>query len=250
MTPSPQPTPAPAPGRTLLLGLLLMGAVALALVALLALQGQQRGAAATPRPTNTPNVGAGESITLIDPGRPVRAFSLPASTGGQLALSDLRGKTVLLYFGYTHCPDFCPTTLTQFAAVRRQLGDLAEQVQAVLISVDPARDTPEVLAEYVTRFDPTFIGLQGSADVLASIGPDYGLITNPADGSATPAPDSPHAGHHGGDASDETGYLVDHTVSSYVLDAEGRLRVIFSYGAPTDEMAEAVRAVITGTAAG
>ncbi len=248
-TPTSPPKPTSTDRRTLLLGLLLMGAIAFALVALLALRSGTTAAVSTPRPTNTPNVGAGETITLIDPGREVRSFRLPSSAGGELALEDLRGKAVLLYFGYTHCPDFCPTTLAQFAAVHERLGEQAQQVQALLISVDPARDTPEVLAEYVSRFDQSFIGLQGSAEVLASIGPDYGLNAIVPEDGATPAPDGAHAGHSSA-AGEDSGYLVDHTVSSYLLDAQGRLRAIFSYGTPTDEILQAVRVVLGVPGAG
>jgi protein SCO1 len=230
---TPRPSGSPSPARTMILGTLLIVVMAAGIIALLAVQqsGTLSGAAtATQRPTNTPNAGAGETIIILEPAVPVRDFALPASTGETLSLSDLRGKAVLLYFGYTNCPDFCPVTLAQFAAVRAELGRLGEDVQGVMVSVDPERDTPDVLRTYVTQFDPTFIGMQGDIETLDEIAEDYGL--------SYVLPE--HEGEHeGGDE------LIDHTVSSYLLDADGRLRMIFSFGTPTRDIANAVRQVLT-----
>lgn len=216
----------PSPAQTMLLGTLLIAVMAGAIIALLAVQqsGTLEGSpTGTARPTNTPNAGAGETIIIIEPAMQVRDFTLPASTGESLSLSDLGGKAVLLYFGYTFCPDFCPITLAQFAAVRAGLGRLGEDVVGVLVSVDPERDTPDVLRQYVSQFDPTFIGLQGDAETLALISSDYGLSYTGADAEG----------------------VVDHTVNSYLLDEDGRLRAIFSFGTPTDDIENAVRQVLT-----
>lgn len=223
-TQTPPPKPTSADRRTLLLGLLLMGAIAFALVALLALRGGAAAAAATPRPTNTPNVGAGETITLIDPGREVRAFRLPSSAGGQLALEDLRGKAVLLYFGYTHCPDFCPLTLAEYKSVKAQLGELAQQVTFVFISVDGARDTAPVLTEYLARFDPEFVGFSGDDATLAQIQPDYGFYYRRRVDTTTSA-----------------AYLVDHSTRTYVIDPQGELVASFTYDTSTGDVASAMR---------
>jgi protein SCO1/2 len=215
---------------------MLIAAILLAMIALLALtRSEPSGAEPTTRfrATNTPNAGAGESTTLLDPGVPMPDVSMPSTTGGQASLTDFQGKTLLVYFGYTHCPDFCPITMSQFAAVRAALGDLAADVQGVMISVDPARDTPEVLAAYVTQFDNTFIGLQADETVLDALQPTFGVQASPADDGEVSA----------------AGYLVDHTVSSYVVDHLGNLRVIFSFGTPTGDMTEALRTLLTETQA-
>ncbi|MCG8350106.1 MAG: SCO family protein, partial [Chloroflexales bacterium] len=101
--------------------------------------------------------------TPIEPPRQLTDFSLPGSTGETLSLSDLRGKMVLVYFGYTFCPDFCPMTLADFARIKQELGAQADQVVFMMISVDAERDTPEVLARYMSAFDEDFIGLTGDA---------------------------------------------------------------------------------------
>lgn len=154
--------------------------------------------------------------TLIEPPTPLTDFTLPSSAGAPLGLADLRGKPTLIFFGFTHCPDICPTTLADFKQAKEALGPDGERVNFVLISVDPARDTPEVLASYVQNFDPAFIGLQGEEATLRRISRDYGLYYQ-----AQPA------------AADGS-YDVQHSSAIYLADAEGRLRVVYSYGTPAD----------------
>lgn len=151
--------------------------------------------------------------TVIDPPLTLTDFTLPSSMGRDLSLSELRGKPMLLFFGFTHCPDVCPTTLSEFKRVKEQLDTQGDQVNYLLISVDPERDTPEVLARYIAAFDSSFVGLQGDVATLRRIGKDYGLYYQKESlaGSAS-------------------GYTVDHTAASYLIDAEGRLRVVYSYG--------------------
>jgi protein SCO1/2 len=237
MSPETNAPKKPKLASTLLLGAFVMVAIGASMLLLLNLSRQPAAQEATPRPTNTPNVGAGESVTLIDPGRILTDFAFPASTGETMSLSDFSGKVVLLYFGYANCPDFCPTTMAQFAAVGEALGDQAENVQGLLISVDPARDTPEALAEFVTRFDPSFIGLQGDEAGVRAIADEYGLDFSIPTADATAEATSLHADHQ---MTESGGYLVNHTVSSYLVDQDGRLRAVFSYGTPTGEMVETV----------
>ena len=126
---------------------------------------------------------------------------------GQLrTLDDFRGKAVLLFFGYTHCPDICPTTMTRFAGVARQLGDDARRLQVVFVTLDPARDTREVLARYVPFFHPDFVGLTGSEPEVADVARRYRVpfVKRPAEGG---------------------NYLLDHWAGAYAFDARGRLRL-------------------------
>ncbi len=222
--------------RIVLIGFLALGMVLIALV--LALTVRQGTAPATqppPRLTNTPNVGAG-GITPVEPGLPAPDVTLPASGGGELALSDLRGRYVFLYFGYTHCPDYCPTTMAKWAQVKRALGEAAEDVAFVMISIDPRRDTPDVIAEYLAQFDPAFIGLQGNEGMVTALAGVFGLaaaVPNGAEATESAHGDQPLAGH---DEADIPTYLVDHTVSSYLLDPAGNLRAIFHPTTPAADM--------------
>lgn len=150
--------------------------------------------------------------TVYDPPVQLSVFSLPSSTGQPLSLSDLNGRWTLLFFGYTHCPDFCPTTLAEFKQIKDQLGDKAADVQFVFISVDGQRDTPSVLKEYLTRFDPTFIGLSGDDQTLERIGSDYSLFYERHDEDGT------------------ANYLVDHTTRTYLIDPNGLLWVTYAFG--------------------
>jgi protein SCO1/2 len=204
----------PGGGRTALLGLLLIGILLLAIVILLSLR---QSVLATATPTLVPDVAG---ITPIEPGMDVQDFTLPGSTGENLCLSDLRGDYVLMFFGYSHCPDFCPTTLAEFTQIRDGLGEASERVKFVFVSVDGERDTPEVLEEYISRFGPAFIGLQGDDETLAQIAGDYGLTYE----------------LHTDDADEDGNYAVDHTTFTYLLDPQGRLRAIISYNADRDDV--------------
>ncbi len=151
--------------------------------------------------------------TIIDPPRKVNDFSFPASTGDTIGLTDLEGQYVLVAFGYTRCPDVCPATMLEFRQIKRSLGTLADDVTFMFISVDPARDTPDLLERYVSRFDPTFIGLSGDEDGLNAIAEDFSLFWDIREGTGTGA----------------SGYLVDHTASRYLLNPAGELIRIYSF---------------------
>ena len=146
-------------------------------------------------------------------------FSMDASTGERVSLSDFRGKPVLVYFGYTFCPDVCPTTLSDLDTMMTTLGKKADDVQVLMISVDPERDTPEQLASYMAYFDPRFIGMTGTADEIDAAATQFGVYYEAHEG--TP----------------ESGYLVDHTATVALVDKEGYLREIFSYGTPGEDIA-------------
>ena len=156
------------------------------------------------------------------PPRPAADLALTDQHGQPFSLEDHRGKVILLYFGYTYCPDFCPTTLTDFLQVKQDLGDRADEVEVVFVSVDPARDTPERMGEFLDFFDPSFIGLTGSEDQLRPIERDYAIQV-----SVDPA--TPGSSY----------YLVNHSTSLYAIDQAGNLRLTWSYGtSPADITAD------------
>ncbi|MEW6581042.1 MAG: SCO family protein [Chloroflexota bacterium] len=138
----------------------------------------------------------------------------------------MRGKVALLFFGYTNCPDVCPTTLAEFKRVKALLGEDAARVAFVFVSVDGERDTPEQLAAYVRAFDPEFIGLTGDDATIRAIARDYGVFYQRVSYEESAA-----------------GYLVDHTASTFGVDQEGRLRLVFSYGTDPAAIVARVRAL-------
>ncbi|MFC4159482.1 SCO family protein [Chitinimonas lacunae] len=133
--------------------------------------------------------------------------------GKPRSLADFRGKVVVLFFGYTHCPDVCPTTMSELASAMKQLGPQAREVQVLFVSVDPERDPPELLARYVPAFDPSFIGLTGSPAEVKSVADRFKIVYQKVNGS------------------DEKNYTVDHSAGSYIFDKTGKLRLFVSYGA-------------------
>ncbi len=165
--------------------------------------------------------------TRLEPPREVADFTLTDQHNQPFHLSDLEGRLVLLYFGYTFCPDICPTSLAEFVHVKHQLGDQSDQLAVVMISVDGQRDSPERLNQYLANFHPDFIGLTGSEQEIRKVGVDYGIFFEIQDVAGTSAD-----------------YLVDHTAAAYLLDGQRRLRVIYGYGTPPDVISEDVRALL------
>jgi protein SCO1/2 len=158
--------------------------------------------------------------SLIDPPVPSAEINLPSSDGTTFNLSEQHGKIVLLFFGYTHCPDVCPTTLYDFKRIKEKLGAQSDDFRFVFITVDPERDSIEHLGEYVTTFDPRFVGLSGERDDLQTVYQAYGVYAEKNDvGSAA-------------------GYLIDHTARVYVIDAQGNLRLTFPFGMDFEAMAD------------
>jgi protein SCO1/2 len=142
-----------------------------------------------------------------------RDFSLTDHTGKPRTLADFKGKVVFLFFGYTQCPDVCPTTMVEMAAVMKALGPKAhEQVQVLFVTVDPERDTQELLSQYVPAFHPSFIGLRGDTAATAAVGKEFKIFYAKSPG-ATP-----------------DGYSVDHTYGSYVFDRNGKIRLFVRHG--------------------
>ena len=157
---------------------------------------------------------------VLDSTQPVPDFTL-TGVDGPVSLSDYDGKYVFVYFGYTYCPDICPDTLSKLARVLKQLKpEEAEQVQVIMISIDPDRDTPELLAEYAAYFDPSFVGITGTQDEIDAAGKPYYLF---------------YEKHEGTSAS---GYLIDHTARTYLVDKAGNARVAYPFDAQADAIAE------------
>ncbi|HEX6827962.1 MAG TPA: SCO family protein [Burkholderiales bacterium] len=139
-------------------------------------------------------------------------FRLTDHNGGERTLADFRGKAVVLFFGYTHCPDVCPTTMAELAAAMKTLGKDAERVQVLFVTVDPERDSAELLAKYVPSFNPSFLGLRGDAAATAKTAKDFKIMFQTQPGST---PES---------------YTVDHSAGTFIFDPQGRLRLYVSYG--------------------
>jgi protein SCO1/2 len=163
----------------------------------------------------------------LDPPLPGMDFSLKAADGSAFRLSQHRGKVVLLSFGYTFCPDVCPTTLVELSQVRARLGEAAKRMQVAFITLDPERDTPERLGIYTKVFDPTFIGLTGSEQELAQVRKMYGVI---AEKEVVPGTSAE--------------YLIAHSAYTYVIDQEGRLHLLFPFGLSIEEMADDIKQLL------
>lgn len=150
-------------------------------------------------------------------------FELDNHHGESAALSDYRGEVVLVYYGYTHCPDVCPGTLAELSTMLETLGRRANQVQVLMVSVDPERDNLEKLGQYVTYFHPDFVGLTGSEDALAAATIPYGIFYE----------------RHAGTAA--SGYLIDHSAGVLLFDKSGQLRMLFPFGVRGEDIADDVR---------
>ncbi|MES2320534.1 MAG: SCO family protein [Pseudomonadota bacterium] len=139
-------------------------------------------------------------------------FKLTDHTGKLRTLADFKGKIVFLFFGYTQCPDVCPTTMVEMATVMKGLGPDADKVQVLFVTVDPERDSQELLAQYVPAFDPRFLGLRGDAAATAAVAKEFKVFYAKSVGTA---PDR---------------YSVDHTYGSYVFDRSGKIRLFVRHG--------------------
>jgi protein SCO1/2 len=154
--------------------------------------------------------------THYNPALPAPEILLTRDSGSKFRLSDQRGDVVLLFFGYTSCPDVCPLTLSELREVNEELEPNADWVQVVFVTVDPERDTPEQIQKYVSLFNPAFVGLSGSLDELEPVWKEYGVYREIEQVSSSD--------------------LVTHTARVYVIDRNGNLRLSYSYGTPTDDI--------------
>ncbi|MBP6396204.1 MAG: SCO family protein [Giesbergeria sp.] len=155
-----------------------------------------------------------------------RDFSLTDHHGQLRSLKDFRGKVVVVFFGFTQCPDVCPTSMQELAEVKAALGADGERLQGIFISVDPERDTLELLKAYMENFDPSFLALRPTPEQLPALAKDFKIHYKKVDGT-TP-----------------TSYTLDHSAGSYLYDPQGRLRVYHRYGSGTEALTEDVRLLL------
>lgn len=146
-------------------------------------------------------------------------FHLPDADGRMRSLADFKGKLVALFFGYTQCPDVCPTTMAELAEAKKLLGPQGDRLQVVFVTVDPERDTSQVLKGYMGNFDPTFVALRPTPEQLAGVAKDFKVYYKKVDGN-TP-----------------TSYTMDHSAATYIYDTQGRLRLYARYGAGPQALA-------------
>lgn len=152
-----------------------------------------------------------------------KGFDLTGHDGNRYTLGSFKGKVVLIFFGYTQCPDVCPTALSRFAAVAKELGAEADNVQVLFVSVDPERDTPELLKQYVPAFDGRFLGLYGNAEVTARTAKEFKVVYQKQAGK-TPS-----------------SYTIDHSAGTYVFDKAGRVRLFLRHEAAVDDIVHDLR---------
>lgn len=154
-------------------------------------------------------------------------FTLTAHSGERVSLSDFDDKVVLLYFGYTYCPDVCPASMAQLAKATGELtAEERDQVQVAMITVDPNRDTKELMADYMGHFDSTFLGFTGTEGEIAEVADAYGVYYEKQAGGA------------------ETDYLVNHTASVFVIDKDGYLRMLYPFSTPGENIASDLRQLV------
>ena len=159
-------------------------------------------------------------------------FDLADGKGRRWKLADFRGKVTVVFFGFTQCPDVCPTTMIELAEVKKRLGADGERVQGIFVTIDPERDTPEVLEAYVANFGAGFVGLRGSAEETAAVAKHFKIYYNKVPGK-TP-----------------TSYTMDHTAGSYVFDAGGRVRLFTRHGTGAEALAHDLKLLLTEKPAG
>ncbi|WP_058643906.1 SCO family protein [Pseudacidovorax intermedius] len=206
--PSPSPTPARAlPDRRRALQLLGAGCAAVALAAC----------------TDSKPSFQAVDITGADY---AKDFRLSDMNGQPRSMADFKGKAVVLFFGYAQCPDVCPTTMSEMLQVREKLGADGQRVQVLFVTVDPERDTPEVMKAYMTAFDPSFLALIPTPEKLPALAKDFKVYYKKVDGK-TP-----------------TSYSMDHSAATFIYDPQGRLRLYARYGLGTDALASDLKTLL------
>ena len=155
-----------------------------------------------------------------------RTLALPDQNGQPRTLADFKGKVTVVFFGYTQCPDACPTTMAELAQVKKLLGKDGERLQGVFVTIDPERDTPQVLKPYMESFDPSFVALRGTPEQTAATAKEFKVFYAKSPGKT---PDS---------------YSMDHTAGSYVFDTQGRVRLFESYGRGAEALAADLKVLL------
>jgi protein SCO1/2 len=157
-----------------------------------------------------------------------RDFALPDTQGQVRTLADFKGKVTVVFFGFTQCPDVCPSTMVELAQIKKSLGADGERLQAVFITVDPERDTPDILKAYMASFDPAFVALRGTSEQTLATAKAFKVYFAKVPGKT------------------EGSYSMDHTAGSYVFDAQGRVRLFARYGQPSDGLMADLKALLAG----
>ncbi|TXC65435.1 SCO family protein [Piscinibacter aquaticus] len=175
-----------------------------------------------------PGAGSGASFKAVDitGAEYARTLSLQDPDGKTRTLADFKGKVTVVFFGYTQCPDVCPTTMAELAQVKKSLGADGERIQGVFVTVDPDRDTPELLKAYMASFDPSFVALRGTPDQTAAMAREFKVFYAKVPGKA------------------EGTYTMDHTAGSYVFDAAGKVRLFVRYGSGADALAADLKTLL------
>lgn len=169
-----------------------------------------------------------KDITGADYGQLAKLDGFTNHRGSRLASADFLGKAIVVFFGYTQCPDICPTTLTTMKEVMRLLGPASDRVQVLFVSVDPERDSQEVLAAYVPWFDARFLGLRADPDTTRATAQAFRVFYAKAKGESA------------------LGYSIDHTANSYAYDPQGRLRLLINHGATAEHISEDLSKLLAG----
>ena len=157
-----------------------------------------------------------------------RDFDLPDANGRRRTLADFKGRVVVVFFGFTHCPDVCPTTMIELAEVKKALGPDGARVQGIFITVDPERDTPELLRAYIGNFDPSFVALRGSVEETAALAKRFKIFYAKVPGKT------------------EGNYTIDHTAASFVFDPNGKARLYTRYGSGAEALKSDLRLLLDG----
>ncbi|CAM3428932.1 SCO family protein [Polaromonas hydrogenivorans] len=155
-----------------------------------------------------------------------QGFSLADHNGQLRTLKDFAGKVVVVFFGFTQCPDVCPTSMAELAEIKKQLGADGDKLQAIFITVDPERDTPEMLKAYMANFDPTFLALRPTPEQLAQVARDFKIYYKKVDGKT------------------QGSYTMDHSAGSYIFDPQGRVRLYSRYGSGAEVLASDIRLLL------
>lgn len=187
------------------------------------------------------SLGLGGLLTACSPDRPsfkgvditgadyAQGFAAQDHNGQPRTMADFAGKVVIVFFGYTQCPDVCPTSMQELAEVKRLLGADGDKLQGLFITLDPERDTPEMLKAYMANFDPSFLALHPTPDQLVSITKDFKIYYKKVDGKTA------------------TSYTLDHSAGSYTFDTQGRVRLYNRYGSGAAALADDVKTLLKPT---
>jgi len=172
--------------------------------------------------------GSGASFRAVDitGAEYARQLSMQDPDGKTRTLADFKGKVTVVFFGYTQCPDVCPTTMAELAQVKKSLGADGERIQGVFVTVDPERDTPELLKAYMGSFDPSFVALRGTPEQTAAMAKEFKVFYAKVPGKT------------------EGSYTVDHTAGSYVFDASGKVRLFVRYGSGAEALAADLKTLL------